>query len=55
MRDVCPYARGCIPQELECGAARAADASLPWYRRLWRLLRGDYFCECEGLLPLRKT
>lgn len=52
--DVCPYARGYIPQELECAAAKDADASLPWYRWFWRLLRGDYFCEREGLLPCER-
>jgi len=51
--DACPYARGFIPQELECSLASGHDRAVgvPWYKRLWRSLKGDYDCFREGLLP----
>jgi hypothetical protein len=47
----CPFAYGCIPQELECRLARDAEAHLSWWRRLLHTLRGDYWCENLGSLP----
>lgn len=48
---ICPHAKGFIPQELECGVRRSLDVTLPWWRRLWRALRGYYWCEEGGELP----
>lgn len=48
---VCPFARGFIPQELDCALARDAEALLPWWRRLLHGLRGDYWCYNMGSLP----
>ena len=48
---ICPHARGCIPQELSCGLRLDRDRGLPWWKGLWRSLRGDYDCATEGTLP----
>lgn len=48
---VCPHAWGFIPQELTCRLNVCRDAKLPWWKRLWRSLRGDYCCMTEGTLP----
>lgn len=49
--DICPHAWGFIPQELTCRLNVCRDAKLPWWKRLWRSLRGDYCCMTEGTLP----
>ena len=51
MKDVCPYARGFIPQELACKLAELRDSKLSWWRRLWHDIRGDYYCPMAGELP----
>ena len=49
--NICPHARGFIPQEFTCGLHVKQDKGLPWWKRLWRTLRGDYDCMTEGTLP----
>lgn len=51
MTGICPYACGFIPQELTCALNEKRDEGLPWWRRLFHCLRGDYFCVTEGTLP----
>jgi len=52
MSRICPYARGFDPHSLDCDLARDAEAKLPWYRRLWHAIRGDYNCDqWNGELP----
>ena len=49
---ICPFAYGYDPHDLECRGLRNAEARLPWYRRLWHMLRGDYQCQRDfGSLP----
>ena len=51
-RDICPYARGFIPQELTCGLREDRDRrNVSWWRRLGRTFTGYYDCPCEGFLP----
>lgn len=54
--DICPDAKGWIPQELTCQALVSWDrhAGVGFWRRLWRSLTGYYNCPSEGLLPCSK-
>ena len=51
--EICPEARGFIPQELTCWARVSWDrlAGVGFWKRLWRSLSGYYNCPNEGLLP----
>ena len=51
--DICPEAKGWIPQELTCQALVSWDrhAGVGFWRRLWRRFTGYYDCPSEGLLP----
>lgn len=51
--EICPEARGFIPQELTCQVRVSWDrrAGVGFWKRLWRSLTGYYDCPNEGLLP----
>lgn len=44
MTDICPYARGFDPHRLTCDLTVAADARLPWWRRVARAIAGWHDC-----------
>ena len=57
MPEVCPEARGFVPEELTCWARLSRDrhAGVGWFRRLWRTLTGYYGCPYEGRLPCPRS
>ena len=53
---ICPYARGFTPQELQCDLVERHEKKLglPWYKRLWHMMCGEYDCPHEGYLPCKR-
>lgn len=57
MRDtICPYALGINPMDLTCGLALKQDASLSWWKRIFRqVLTNRYNCShYEAYLPCHR-